>query len=916
MSYFGRVRGFVNHVCNPRGGGGGVRLLSVVVVAAVSFGGVSAADAHEGTTETYEEKVPVWEWVDEPVMATREVPVYSLVPTQVEVERTRQVPVYSLVPTQVEVERTRVVPVYSLVPTKVQVQRTREAPIHKRVTRRVRVAPFRQLVTVQPPCKWTGRRGVRYYSCPRPRTSWQTVYNYKTVTQIFLAGTRTETYTTTETRLVRKKTGTRTETYTTTETKMVLTQTDTSTETYTTTETKMVRIQTGTSTETYDTGATRRVRKQTGTQTVTRTRVVHAVCPAGYHELNSPNTPAWFLEGVVVFDEPSQHHDASAVKEVEWEGPYNDTDHKNCYQATVKKPGPSILTTVLVAGLQYVVSGGRTVIDGVTHIVEGGKVLTTKIIVAGVEHAITGGRAVINGVTYVVREGKVVATNIVVGTRSFAINAGRTVIDGVTHIFEGGKVLTTKIVVAGVEYAINRGIRGTRTVINGVTYAVEAGKVVAKSIIVAGRNYAITTGRVIIDGVTHIFEGGKVLTTKIVVAGVEYAINRGIRGTRTVINGVTYAVDKGKVVAKSIIVAGRTYAITTGRTVIDGVTHIFEGGKVLTTKIVVAGVEYAINRGIRGTRTVINGVTYAVDKGKVVAKSIIVAGRTYAIVAGNAVIDGVSYVVSGGKIVVHTLVNLPRTLKDAVVAEIKTGLERLEENAVAAICENRLTSAVLTGAVGLVLKPILVAALIKLGIAIPPLGITVAFFLGGVALFVLACRAATPWYTPDAPLKPTGLTLVSRNRSLNVFWDASPSRHTFRFGYDLSWKRSSQSWDDATKKALGDSVTSYRITGLSNGTVYNVRLEARNLGGDSSDAIASATPRGASPRSTPTPTTTTTTTTTTTVPSRSATPAVVTCSGRLTIQDMVKANSDVASGVITLETWRAKQRCWDKQRGH
>ena len=115
--------------------------------------------------------------------------------------------------------------------------------------------------------------------------------------------------------------------------------------------------------------------------------------------------------------------------------------------------------------------------------------------------------------------------------------------------------------------------------------------------------------------------------------------------------------------------------------------------------------------------------------------------------------------------------------------------------------------------------------------------------VAAVVLIVVSVTLAKPWYTPDAPLQPTGLRLVSDDGSLQVSWDASPSRHTFRFGYELSWKRSTQSWDDATTKDFGDSVTSYRITGLTNGTVYNVRLEAHNLGGNSSDAIAFATPQ-------------------------------------------------------------------------
>ncbi len=103
-----------------------------------------------------------------------------------------------------------------------------------------------------------------------------------------------------------------------------------------------------------------------------------------------------------------------------------------------------------------------------------------------------------------------------------------------------------------------------------------------------------------------------------------------------------------------------------------------------------------------------------------------------------------------------------------------------------------------------------------------------------------------PWETPDPPRTPTGLSLASGNEVLVVSWDPSPSRDTFQFEYLLRWKRSSQSWDDATTKKLGDSTTTYTITGLTNDTAYNVWIEAQNLGGDSAAVEASATPRAAS----------------------------------------------------------------------
>ncbi|MYG55094.1 MAG: hypothetical protein F4163_05610 [Acidimicrobiaceae bacterium] len=191
---------------------------------------MSAAGAHDSTTETYEVEVPVYEWVTESVMANREVPVFEDVPTQVEVQRTREVdvfdfvprqvpvlrtrevPVYDHVPTQVEVQRTREVPVFDFVPRQVPVQRTRVVPVYNEVTETVRVAPFQQRVTIQPPCEWVTVYGHRVYYCPPPRTTWQAVYNYTTQTRYVLVGTRTETYTTTVTQMEWTQTGTRTET--------------------------------------------------------------------------------------------------------------------------------------------------------------------------------------------------------------------------------------------------------------------------------------------------------------------------------------------------------------------------------------------------------------------------------------------------------------------------------------------------------------------------------------------------------------------------------------------------------------------------------------------------------------------------------------------------------------------------------
>ena len=115
-----------------------------------------------------------------------------------------------------------------------------------------------------------------------------------------------------------------------------------------------------------------------------------------------------------------------------------------------------------------------------------------------------------------------------------------------------------------------------------------------------------------------------------------------------------------------------------------------------------------------------------------------------------------------------------------------------------------------------------------------------------LVVMVVGFVLVQPWETPDVPPSPTGLSLVVGDEVLAVSWDASPSKDTFQFEYLLRWKRSSQSWDDATRRTLGDSTTSYTITGLTNDTAFNVRIEAQNLGGDSAAVEASATPRAVS----------------------------------------------------------------------
>jgi hypothetical protein len=105
------------------------------------------------------------------------------------------------------------VPVYGWVAIQVEVQKTRQMPVYEnRLTVKCGMLRF-------------------HPDDPGKRVCWPETVKVQT-------GTKTETYTATETRMVQKQTGTRTETYETGETRRVQKQTGTRIETYTDTETR------------------------------------------------------------------------------------------------------------------------------------------------------------------------------------------------------------------------------------------------------------------------------------------------------------------------------------------------------------------------------------------------------------------------------------------------------------------------------------------------------------------------------------------------------------------------------------------------------------------------------------------------------------------------------------------------------
>ena len=89
-------------------------------------------------------------------------------------------------------------------------------------------------------------------------------------------------------------------------------------------------------------------------------------------------------------------------------------------------------------------------------------------------------------------------------------------------------------------------------------------------------------------------------------------------------------------------------------------------------------------------------------------------------------------------------------------------------------------------------------------------------------------RSATPSTTPSKPYAPT---LTMSSRTINVSWSAPVDGGADITDYDVQYKASADStWIDT--KHSGTS-TSRKITGLTNGTEYEVQVRAKNIAGNS-----------------------------------------------------------------------------------
>ncbi len=108
-----------------------------------------------------------------------------------------------------------------------------------------------------------------------------------------------------------------------------------------------------------------------------------------------------------------------------------------------------------------------------------------------------------------------------------------------------------------------------------------------------------------------------------------------------------------------------------------------------------------------------------------------------------------------------------------------------------------------------------------------------------------AQRSATPATLPGAP---DDVTLQTRDRSLDVSWEAADDGGSDITRYRVQWRAGDDKFKDSDSQAtVGGSVSSRRITGLTNGTEYWVRVQATNSVGDgpwsaSASAVAATVP--------------------------------------------------------------------------
>ena len=120
---------------------------------------------------------------------------------------------------------------------------------------------------------------------------------------------------------------------------------------------------------------------------------------------------------------------------------------------------------------------------------------------------------------------------------------------------------------------------------------------------------------------------------------------------------------------------------------------------------------------------------------------------------------------------------------------------------------------------------------------------------------------------PQTPSVPTALTATVRHQALGVSWTAPASNGAAISDYDVQYRACTATpatcatnptwgaWTDRTGETVSDTATAATVTGLTNGTAYQVQVRASNSVGDGAwSTAASAVPAVRAPDAPATPT--------------------------------------------------------------
>ena len=106
-----------------------------------------------------------------------------------------------------------------------------------------------------------------------------------------------------------------------------------------------------------------------------------------------------------------------------------------------------------------------------------------------------------------------------------------------------------------------------------------------------------------------------------------------------------------------------------------------------------------------------------------------------------------------------------------------------------------------------------------------------------------ATDSGTPAATVTVPGAPTMDSVTSGDSTLTVNWSPPASDGGSAItAYRVEWKLHTISWTEASGTDLGATARSHQITGLTNGTLYDVRVRAVNSAGNGNWATDSGTP--------------------------------------------------------------------------